>query len=397
MVVLRKRPAVVPFRGLLLALCLIGSLPAWPTIVRSQERTTEDAGGEDRTQTGLLKEEARALVDEANDAFNAEEYVEAGRLFLEAHDLIEENGLGPKPELLYNAGLAFERIDACDVAADLFERFIAAKPEPSALESARLRLAKASACAPEVTIDTTPPGADVRVDEEPRGTSPIKIRLREGTHRVALELEGHETFRGSFVVRPGHALSFLQALHPIRTTGRIAVDLREGTTLFIDDASVLRGPYRADEEVSSGAHRIRIERAGCASPSIEIDVPEDARVVVPDALDLGCAPAGLGAPVAPSVRAASGVDALNAWGLGGAALGLAGLAVGATLAILSNKAADRRDAELAKGPEVARADLVRDEQDRAFDLAVGAHVSFGVAAAGVIGAGVLFVLDRDEE
>src|SRR5262249_29738636 len=139
-----------------------------------------------------LKEDAKArirdLIAKADKAFAAARYEEAARAYLEAHGLIEHFKLGKSPELLFNAGLSFERIEACDRVAELFARYLAEKPGASTADL-RYRLKKARDCAPEVDVKSNPPKALVEIDNDPRGITPAKLNLRAGAHTLRLTLD----------------------------------------------------------------------------------------------------------------------------------------------------------------------------------------------------------------
>jgi tetratricopeptide (TPR) repeat protein len=136
------------------------------------------------------KERARALVERGNQAFKHAHYEEAAEAFLEAERVIEANDLTPKPELYYNAGLAYERLDQCERTAQMYEKFLSMKPD-AANPDLKYRVKKAAECAPEIEISTDPGGADVVIDGVERGKSPLRVRVRAGAHRLRLALEGH--------------------------------------------------------------------------------------------------------------------------------------------------------------------------------------------------------------
>jgi tetratricopeptide (TPR) repeat protein len=94
----------------------------------------------------LIGNHPRTLVREALDAFDAGRWDEAAERYLEAYEAAQQLGLPEKPELLYNAGLSYERGGRCDRAIALFERYVERKPNqpPSDL---RDRMERARACA----------------------------------------------------------------------------------------------------------------------------------------------------------------------------------------------------------------------------------------------------------
>ena len=55
----------------------------------------------------------------------------------------------------------------------------------------------------KVTVDSTPPGAEVLVDGEPAGTTPVELRLAAGEHAIVLRLAGHADEERKVVVEVG--------------------------------------------------------------------------------------------------------------------------------------------------------------------------------------------------
>lgn len=270
------------------------------------------------------------MVERAEAAFSAARYGEAAQLFLDAHRIAEQHGLGAKPELLFNAGLAFERIDACDRVADLFTRYLEAKPSARTADL-EFRLSRAKECAPEVSVASDPLGAEVSVDGTVRGRTPILLRLKTGTHTVKIELTGFKAQQ--------------------RT---INVEARKPTTI-----------------------NERLEA--------DLDAPKPA--------PMAAKPPPLVAPAPLREAPRQATDKPLFW-VSASAAG-AGLVVGTLLTILSRAAVDRRDAEISK-PVGASDMIVHSEQDTAVSTAIGAHIGFGVAAAGAIGA-MLIVLFPDDD
>jgi PEGA domain-containing protein len=383
-----------------------------------------------------LKEDAkvriRELITKADKAFGAARYEDSARAYLEAHDLIEHYKLGKSPELLFNAGLSFERIEACDRVAELFARYLAEKPE-AATADLRYRLKRARDCAPEVDVKSNPPKAIVEIDGDPRGITPAKLHLRSGAHTLRLTLDGHEPLEASFNVRLHRPMALSYKLKTSARGGRIALDLGPGVSLSIDGARASEGPFHGYKELALGSHQVLIEKEGCRPKNLQIKVPGDAEPITVDA-NLECktvsAAADTGAiaphsesagggevaakeptPPAPSLAETSpapapGVDTSQqavapiersggppalAWVFGG--VGVASLAAGIILAVISHDHVTKRDHELMVAESTRMDSVVRSEQDAAFTTAVGAHVGFGVAAVAFIGAGIVWALD----
>jgi len=82
-----------------------------------------------------------------------------------------------------------------------------------------------------VEITTSPSGAAIWVDDQPRGaSSPVALKLPEGSHQVEARMPGYQTARAPVVVRandtPGLSLSLIPASVSLRVfgSGRISVD-----------------------------------------------------------------------------------------------------------------------------------------------------------------------------
>lgn len=368
------------------------------TDTKATDTKGADSKATDSKAKGDFKAQARTLVERAKRAFSKAAYAEAARLYLEAHEILESAGVAPKPDLLYNAGLAFERLDDCEKVAELFSRYLDLKADAASPDLV-FRLKKARECAPDVSVETEPPGADVVVDGKRRGLTPIKINLKAGSHTLRLELPKYDPVEQSFAVEPRKPRAFSVKLESADKKGRIAIDLAAGAILFADDVKLAEGPFRGARELDTGAHRIRIEREGCVPKLLEVDVVKSKDPIRVDTR-LDCSqgiarqtPTGAPAVTAETTPPPSRSNA-PLWTTG--VVGVAALATGVVLEVLSQNAVNRRDAEIKKGYDMASDRVVRDEQSTASGLAIGADISFGVAAASAITAGILYLVNRSD-
>jgi hypothetical protein len=334
-------------RPFLLALLLHGT----PTLEQARETATE-------------------LVRDALAAFEKGEYTKAAERYLEAHQVAAKHGLPPKPELLYNAGLAYDLAGRCDRAAQLLESYHRA-PKESSPDDLEDRLARAKACAPPVRVETTPRSASVLVDGELRGTTPLELRLLQGQRRVRFELEGYVALEETWVV-PENGLEEMRRLEVRPDRGELEIETTT-STVILDGRPVQAGRIHA---LPVGRHAIRFERSGCAPRAEELLIEaQEAKLIGPG----------------PCVALQTEIDrplSISPWAWVGAGVGAAGLAGGIALSLLANGAVDRRDAELAKSEDAISGRIVREEHDEAVRLSIGAYVAFGVAA----GAGVLALI-----
>jgi hypothetical protein len=153
------------------------------------------------------KARAKEMVVRGTEAFDAHRYDEAARLFLEAHALLATNGLELKPELLHNAAVAYEMIGDCEKIADLLSRYLELLPPGRADAAVEERYARAAECAPKVSI-TSSPNAEIAIDGQRRGTTPIVTHLRTGEHEVVLRAKGYLRLQATLEVRSARAVSY---------------------------------------------------------------------------------------------------------------------------------------------------------------------------------------------
>jgi hypothetical protein len=66
-----------------------------------------------------------------------------------------------------------------------------------------------------VTVESTPAGAQVLVDGEPAGTTPLELTLAPGEHRIVIRHEGHVDDERSVTVEVGAASAVAAELRPV--------------------------------------------------------------------------------------------------------------------------------------------------------------------------------------
>lgn len=66
-----------------------------------------------------------------------------------------------------------------------------------------------------LTVTTTPPGADVLVDGQPVGVSPVELELPPGPHEVRVSLDGHADAARELAVVAGRSYQLELTLAPL--------------------------------------------------------------------------------------------------------------------------------------------------------------------------------------
>ena len=340
------------------------------------------------------KKRARAALAEAKAAFAKKDYANAGAKYLEAHEILVAGGLPAPPALLYNGGLSYSLLGACEKAVGPFEAF-AAQAKKKISPKVAEQIAEARRCAPEVAIDSTPASAEVRIDGEVRGVTPLSVPLRAGEHRVVLRLAGYLEISETIRVEAGRPRALAKTLVSVARTGRVTVRVADGSRVFLDDAPVGVGPLEEVRDLDAGAHTVRLERDGCVERRRVVEVTAGDRHEVAFSAECAALPAPPPpAPPAAAVETRVGGDDTVAWIVGGA--GASALVVGGVLFALSASARADIDAELEKPDGMRDATLIGELND---DIKRNNAIGGVAVALGAVGVGVAVVLflSGDEE
>lgn len=154
-----------------------------------------------------------------------------------------------------------------------------------------------------VSVQSSPTGAQVFVDETPRGTAPMKVEgLTPGPHEVVVQ-QGTKQARQQVVVQAGQDVSVSLTIGaapvpppvpapvppPVATpaagaAGTLTVSAMPavaGALVYIDGQS--KGPAPWAGSVSAGGHQIEVRAPGqvCEAQAVVIQPGAEARVVVP--------------------------------------------------------------------------------------------------------------------
>jgi tetratricopeptide (TPR) repeat protein len=115
--------------------------------------------------------------------------------------------LDPLPELLYNIGQCHERLQDYTDAIDAYSRYLEQDPaaqDRQAVEQ-KIKNLQQKLEMTGIVLDVSEQGAQVLVDGEPAGTSPVEsfIHTQPGSHELEVVKEGFQTSVTMFTVPPG--------------------------------------------------------------------------------------------------------------------------------------------------------------------------------------------------
>ncbi len=183
-----------PGRGAALALLtcvLVGqSLPAWAA------DTASSAGASNDSQRRAL---AKAKYQQGVEAYRAERYADAVRLFLEA------DALEPSAALSYNIARAYEKLDDDAQTLRWYRNYLRLNPEaPNAADVQQFVRTLSEALAKkgiqQLSVLSTPSGATVAIDGNPLGVTPLTVELPPGAHSALLTLRGYSDAQVHFTL-----------------------------------------------------------------------------------------------------------------------------------------------------------------------------------------------------
>ncbi|MEZ4445926.1 MAG: PEGA domain-containing protein [Polyangiaceae bacterium] len=199
--------------------------------------------------------------------------LEAGEPARAAQALEQAEALAPFAVVLYNLGVAYERMGRPVEAAAMFQRVLDDPGQlgPERVAQAKDKRAALAAQLGTVAVVTSPAGAAVRID----GAVPLEgISVSRGTHFVEASLRGYLPDRRAISVGGGQRLAVELSLEPT-TSGLGQIWVRSplpGAEVWLDGVQVGSTPMSSSLPVAAGAHRVELRRAGYFAAQQEVDV-----------------------------------------------------------------------------------------------------------------------------
>ncbi len=154
---------------------------------KAPDKTAEAPKPPDKQTQNL----ARQAYDGGTKAYEAGDFATAHEKFKAANDLI------PSPHAEYWIAKSLDQQNLAEQAVEAYQVFLnnpaASKAGEDKLADAQTRLKALKATLPaEVAIVATPDGANVSIDGETAGVTPLTVKLPAGTHKITVSKEGYE-------------------------------------------------------------------------------------------------------------------------------------------------------------------------------------------------------------
>jgi tetratricopeptide (TPR) repeat protein len=164
------------------------------------------------------EQEAQRLYQIGQLQFEGKEFAQAAETFARAF------ALDPDATLAFNAARAFENSGNLDQAILHYRAALGADPPPDIkkqCESALTRLASIQenrSVEPGALAIDAQPSAEVTLNGEPRGKTPLELSLPPGDYELKLSLRGHQTQARYLRVSPGATSTVSAQLRPSELT-----------------------------------------------------------------------------------------------------------------------------------------------------------------------------------
>jgi len=132
-------------------------------------------------------------------------YYDRGRYPDAAREFEEAYRLSQRGELLYNMGKSYDGAGDQARALKAYRQFLASVPSSADRKTVNERVVALERLVGRVNILASVAGAQVEVDGEKVGTTPLPaaLELNPGGHKLLASKEGWKTFRSQVVVAPG--------------------------------------------------------------------------------------------------------------------------------------------------------------------------------------------------
>jgi hypothetical protein len=139
----------------------------------------------------------------------------------------------------------------------------------------------------EVSIQTSPAGAEVVIDGKRYGSSPVRTTLPPGEHTFSVSHPGFEPLTGSLTLNDQGNVTKNVELHPVapKPTGpnlELATT-PSGSAAYVDGAP-MSGVTPTTLRLSPGTHTVIFFLAGYRPVRREVNVPEEGAIAISETL-----------------------------------------------------------------------------------------------------------------
>jgi hypothetical protein len=276
--------------------------PAPPKAVAATPDKTTAPKPLSQSLTGQAKADFEAAKLLANDGDFAGALIKFQSAYSASHDV----------RLLWNAAFCLKNLRHYAKVVQTLRRYIdegATTLSAADKKDAQDLITTIEPFTTRVTLAVNAPGAEVFVDEEHVGTTPLlaPVVLDLGERRFRITNEGYTPYEKTVPVGGAADVTVNVALEREIHEGKLVIEAPAGASIFVDEAQV--GSGKAELTVASGGHQLRVTAPAMRPYQTEVVVQDNEVRSLNVALEHE-APAsvpGIWAPVArPTLRVAVG-------------------------------------------------------------------------------------------
>jgi hypothetical protein len=169
--------------------------------------------------------------------------------------------LHPTPGVLYNIGLTQKSLFRYSEAIDSLERYLRDSTglAPERRAEVQQLVNEMKALLADVTVEVTPPGANITVDGRTAGQAPLAkpLGLAAGSHTIEASADGFQSLKKELLVTAGVAVAVKLALVAIPKSGKVHITATAPDAMvFIDGKPFGMAPV--DAELAAGGHTLEV-------------------------------------------------------------------------------------------------------------------------------------------
>lgn len=199
-----------------MSLAFLRRLRCWGLLATIGVASIDVSAAETQPVEVTSREDANSLYERGAAAYRDGRFREAIGLFLAADEL------APSPALSFNVARAYEKLGESARALEYYRDYLWRGPDAAVVETVERRIAELQSWLvrlglQQVTVRSTPPGAQLTIDGARYGTTPWTGELSLGGHQLILSHRGHQTQTSQFQLGEAGAsnLAFVLAAAPV--------------------------------------------------------------------------------------------------------------------------------------------------------------------------------------
>jgi len=136
----------------------------------------------------------------------------------------------------------------------------------------------------QINVTSGPSGANLTIDGQPHGTTPVMIEVDEGSHEVVVEMDGYAPYSQTVQVTSGRMVTVNATLSEVPSGFLNVTSTPVGATVLVDGNNRGRTPI-SRLRVSTGQHRVEVKQDGYDSYFQDVTVSRNRRLDIAATLE----------------------------------------------------------------------------------------------------------------